>query len=207
MNELSSDHLARVCSIYGYLRQANPSLRDLPANPLWIRWRYLPYERWKCYGVAQDSRLGVMVSINPLAFEEGWDLTLTGIINHELCHCMYPDIGHMDPFKDHEKGWEQYHAFRLELEMFREHARRIALDRSIIHIYYCDRCDTHIHLDRLLPAGTACKMCCIRVTKGQHSPLFALKYVGREGNCHGIPRDNHQQAQEAQQQGLEASNS
>ncbi len=182
---LSREHLAMVCSHYGRLRSINPILSELPTNPLWIRWRYLPWNRWRCYGEAEDSRLGATVSINPLAFDEGWDIVLSGIIHHEMIHLLMPDEGHNQVFGDAERSWCDYSAFRSALQLFREEAERFALDRSIVHVYHCRSCDLTIHIDRILPIGTACKHCCISDNRGKHSHLFSLIYEGRQGKDHG----------------------
>lgn len=182
---LSREHLALVCAQYGRLRSSNPILQQLPTNPLWIRWRYLPWQRFRCYGEAQDSVLGATISINPLAFEPSWEIVLAGIIHHEMIHVLMPDEGHNQVFADAERSWSEYEAFRSALQIFREEAERLALDRSIVHIYHCKVCEITIRIDRILPIGTACKHCCIKDNQGKHSHLFSLIYEGREGNNHG----------------------
>lgn len=180
-DSLDLDHLNRCCRIYGELREANPHLADLPANPLWIRWRYLPHTRWRCYGQAQESRFGAILSINPHAFDDGWDVVLTGIINHEMVHLLHPDIGHHDPFKEYEMGWDGYREFRIELERFRSYAEELAYNRTIVHVYKCPSCDRRMRTDRILPRGSSCKHCCKKYNRGKISPHYSLIYEGREG--------------------------
>ncbi len=180
-DSLTPDHLNRCCGIYTHLRSVNPHLSDLPENPLWIRWRYLPHNRWRCYGQAQDSVYGVKLSINPHAFDEGWDIVLIGIINHEMVHLLHPDIGHEEPFAEYEMGWDGYSEFRKELEIFRNYAERLAYDRTIVHVYCCSSCGSKIRTDRILPRGSSCKACCKRYNRGKISPHYSLIYEGREG--------------------------
>ena len=184
-DHLSSEHLSQVCRIYEHLRIANPCLVDLPKNPLWIRWRYLPYDRWRCYGQAQKSDIGVMLSINPHAFDEGWDNVLVGIINHEMVHLLRPDLGHEEPFKEYEMGWNGYRAWRIDLEQFRSHAERQSYYRTIVHTYRCDKCKRVMKTDQILPPGSACKHCCQEYNRGKISPHYSLIYVGREGLDNG----------------------
>ena len=182
---LSPEHLSRVCLIYEVLCESNPSLSDLPKNPLWIRWRYLPYDRWRCYGEAQESDIGPMLSINPHAFDDGWADVLVGIINHEMVHLAHPYLGHEDPFKDYEMGWPGYRAWRVSLEQFRSHTEREAYYRTIVHVYSCPSCERVVKTDQELPPGSACKHCCMEHNRGNISPHYSLIYVGREGLDNG----------------------
>ena len=182
---LSVEHLRRVVAIYKGLRIDNPLLSDLPENPMWIRWRYLKSNRWRCYGTAEDSRLGVKISINPFAFEEGWDLVLVGIINHEMCHVLRPDLGHEPPFHDLESGWDKLADFQVALQEFRSFAERLAHDRTLVHTYECPQCWKKISTDRILPKGSGCKQCAMKKNRGRVSPHYALIYVGTEGINHG----------------------
>lgn len=185
MTQLNHEHLRIVCAIYERLRIENPILEELPPNPLWIRWWYLPHTRWRCYGRAEDSVLGCKISINPFAFEAGWEIVLEGIINHEMCHILRPDLGHEDPFMDLERGWPRFDDFQIALHEFRTLAERLARDRSLIHTYRCPTCDKLIRTDRVLPKGSGCKECTKRYNRGRVSPHYALIYVGTEGLDHG----------------------
>ena len=203
---LNREHLALACAAYGRIRAENPLLTEsLPPNPLWIRWHYLPWNRWKCYGEARECDHGPIVAINPMAFERGWDIVLEGIVNHELVHLLIPEVGHHDPFSELESAWPRHDEFRLALEKFRKKAEMLAIDRTIVHEYKCPECEQIIRVDRILPRGTACKMCCIKVSRGHHNPQFELIYVGRTRLGHGRDR-NDQDQQETQQQRIEAGN-
>jgi predicted SprT family Zn-dependent metalloprotease len=184
MTALSNEHLIIVSSIYGQLRSENPHLKGLPSNPLWIRWRYLPVNRWRCYGEAQDSAQGITISINPLAFESGWQLVLVGIINHELVHCLMPHEGHNSVFNLAESGWERLADFRERLAEFRGYVKSTIQGRARFN-YQCSTCGIDISVDRLLPKGTACRVCCSTKNRGRHSDSFALTYIG-QGNLNQL---------------------
>jgi len=186
---LNREHLALACTLYGGLRRQNPFLADLPENPLWVKWRYLPLDRWRCYGEAQKTKHGLVIAINPVAFEEGWVFILEGIINHEMVHLLIPEHGHDSTFEEYESGWEHLLDFRDCLRVFRDESERLAVDRTIVHIYKCPECSIEIKTDRMLPQGTACKLCCMAYGRGRHDSSFALKYVGRTRFGHGRQRD------------------
>lgn len=178
MTALNNEHLIIVSSIYGHLRSENPHLKGLPTNPLWIRWRYLPVNRWRCYGEAQDSEQGITISINPLAFEGEWQLVLEGIINHELVHCLMPHEGHNQTFHIAEAGWDRLSEFTIQLARFREYVKS-TIQGSARFKYHCEHCLLDISVDRLLPKGTACRICCSTKNRGRHSDAFALTYTGQ----------------------------
>lgn len=178
MTALTNEHLALVSSIYGHLRMTNPHLKGLPSNPLWIRWLYLPVDRWRCYGEAQDSEQGITISINPLAFESEWSLVLQGIINHELVHCLMPQEGHNQVFHLAEAGWEHLNEFRMMLEQFREFVRDAIHSKHRFN-YECPSCGIAISLDKFLPKGSACRVCCTTKNRGNHSIEFELRYRGK----------------------------
>lgn len=178
MSSLSSDELVLVSAIYGRLRAENPHLAGLPTNPLWIRWLHLPAERWRCDGEAQDSAQGITISINPYAFEPQWRLVLEGIINHELVHCLMPSEGHNQNFHLAEAGWHGLSDFRIMLTDFREYVKASIAGKNRFN-YRCSECSIEISVDRLLPKGTACRVCCSTKNRGKHSPDFELTYVGQ----------------------------
>lgn len=178
MSALSNEHLIIVSSIYGHLRSDNPHLNSLPSNPLWIRWRYLPVNRWRCYGEAQDSEQGITISINPLAFEGDWHIVLEGIINHELVHCLMPHEGHNQTFHIAEAGWSKLASFKERLALFREYVKQ-SISGSVRFNYQCSTCSISISVDRLLPKGTACRVCCSEKNRGRHSDQFSLTYIGQ----------------------------
>jgi len=178
MSALSNEHLIIASSIYGRLRSLNPFLKGLPSNPLWIRWRYLPVERWRCYGEAQDSAQGITISINPLAFEDEWRLVLEGIINHELVHCMIPHEGHNQRFKKAERGWEQIDDFTQALADFREFVKESIHSKHRFN-YECPECRVSISVDKFLPKGSACRLCCTTKNRGRHAVRYELTYLGK----------------------------
>jgi predicted SprT family Zn-dependent metalloprotease len=178
VSALTNEHLVLVSSIYGHLRSDNPHLNSLPINPLWIRWRYLPVDRWRCFGEAQDSEQGITISINPLAFGDEWLLVLQGIINHELVHCLMPHEGHNQAFHIAEAGWEQVAEFKSQLAVFRDYVKETIQGRNRFD-YECSSCSIRISVDRFLPSGSACRVCCSTKNRGQHTKSFELTYLGQ----------------------------
>lgn len=179
---LSSHHYTTISTLYRGLKESNPGLAPLPADPANFRWRYLSADNYQILGLTEWTNDGVpIVSIHPFAFTPSWEFVLLGLLNHELSHLAAgPEAGHGPIFDSIEQGWSDHNQWigeRREFVAF-VHGEVKANIENLRHHYRCPSCSRIVKCKQKLSPGAACYVCCALNNAGRWLKSAVLIWEG-----------------------------